>query len=257
MTDLSTQTTEATAADADQNGNDEADLTNDKRFNDFIKVARGLGKDEALGADALPKLAIAVVRAAKDKIIDLEANKDAIKQVYGVYWAQRTNKKYSIHAQGKDSQGAQVSKLKQFAVLGANDTFNGEEVFNRAVDLYKERVKTADKIKPVYAAYLDTARMLNDWKPANGNVTPTDEEIEACFYPKEKADKTLEEVIEHIAKQLGMVVSGERKDGISSQDTEITDAVESLQRFLAKMTLAAELNAYRASAAKFAALGLQ
>ena len=256
MTDLSTQTTEATAADADQNGNDdETNLTNDQRFNDFIKVARGLGKDEALGADALPKLAIAVVRAAKDKVIDLEANKDAIKQVYGVYWGQRVKK--GIHAQGKDSQGAQVSKLKQFAVLGANDTFNGEEVFNRAVDLYKERVKTADKIKPVYAAYLDTARMLNDWKPANGNVTPTDEEIEACFYPKEKTDKTLEEIIEHIAKQLGMIVSGERKDGISSQDTEITDAVESLQRFLAKMTLAAELNAYRASAAKFAALGLQ
>lgn len=243
----------------DDNGNEaeETNLTNDTRFNSFLKKARGLGKDTALGADALPKLALEVTRAARDGTIDLEANKDALKQVYGVYWGQRSNKKYSIHAQGKDSQMAQVSKIKQHYLLGKNELFDGEEFSNRMVDLYRNKRTSSDvKMKAVYAAYTDAARMANEWKPHDGLTSPSDEEIEACFLPKERAEKTLTEIIEKVLKELDKVITGTRDDGISSQDTEITDAAESLQRFLAKMTLAAELDEFRAQSAKLAAAGL-
>jgi len=252
MTDLSTQT----ADQNDDNGN-EADLTNDKRFNDFIKGARKLGTDTALGADALPKLALEVVRATKSGIIDLEANKDAIKQIYQAYWSQRV--KRGIHTQGKDSTGTQVSKLKQHYLLGKNELFDGEEFSERVVKLYHDKLANGDKLKPVYEAYTYAARMANDWASHDGLTSPSDEEIEATFYPKEKAEKTLTDVLQHITDQLAKVVTGEYKSGgntYSCQDTEVTDAVESLQRWLAKMTLAAELEAYRAQDAKLRAAGL-
>jgi hypothetical protein len=256
MTDLNTVADQTNDQNDDTNG-DNQDLTNDKRFNDFIKEARGYGKDTALGADALPKLAISVVRAAKDGILDLDANKDCLKQVYGAYWSQRSNKRYSIHAQGKESQGAQVSKIKQHYLLGKNELFDGEELMDRAVKMYHDKLTSSEtKLKPVYAAYTDVARMANDWKATNGATAPSDEEIEACFYPKEKQEKTLTDIIEKVLKELDKVITGTREDGISSQDSEITDAAESLQRFLAKMTLAAELDAFRAQSAKLAAAGL-
>lgn len=253
-----TSTADVSGADqTDTNGNDEADLTNDKRFNDFIKEARGYGKDTALGADALPKLAISVVRAAKDGILDLDTNKDCLKQVYGAYWSQRSNKRYSIHAQGKESQGAQVSKIKQHYLLGKNQLFDGEELMDRAVKMYHDKLTSSEvKLKPVYAAYTDVARMANDWKATNGATAPSDEEIEACFYPKEKAEKTLTDVIQHISDLLTDLITGDRKDGIACQDTEISDANDQLRNWLAKMALAAELDAYRAQAAKFKAAGL-
>jgi hypothetical protein len=264
MTDVNTATeptdeesldTTIEAEAADYNG-DNADLTNDKRFNDYIKQARTLGKDTALGADAMPKLAISMVAAAKNGIIDLDQNKDAIKQVFGAYWASRTNKKYSIHAQGKESNASQVSKLKQFYNLGKNEQFDGEELFDRVVELYKEKVKTADKIKPVYHAYLDAARMANDWEASNGSTAPTDDEIEATFYPKEKDAPTLSKLIEKISKELTKIITGDREDGIKSQDTEISDANDKLREWLAKMTLAADLDAYRSEHARLQGLGL-
>jgi len=261
MTDLMTSTADVSGADQNDDNGDNADLTNDKRFNDFIKEARGYGKDTALGADALPKLAISVVRAAKDGIIDLEANKDAIKQVYGAYWAQRSNKRYSIHAQGKEALGAQVSKLKQHYLLGKNSLFDGEALMDRAVKLYHDKLTSSEvKLKPVYAAYTDVARMANVWKATanNGetNTEPTDAEIEACFYPKERKEKTLTDVVKEVLDDLDKIITGTREDGVSSQHTELTDAAECLQRFLATMTLAAELDAYKAQEAKFKAAGL-
>jgi hypothetical protein len=130
---------------------------------------------------------------------------------------------------------------------------------DRVVALYHEQIAAETKMQSVYAAYVNAARMAVDWKadPNTPDVTsPTDAEIIEAMKPKDKPEKTVQNVVDHITELLTDLISGERKDGLSCQDVEITNAVEQLQQWSAKMTLAAELDAYRAQEAKLREAGL-
>jgi hypothetical protein len=120
MTDLNTADTN----DVTPEGNEAGNNVNDTRFDKIVKTARALGRDTAIGADALPKLLLEVVRASKDGAIDLEADKKAMHAIYGAYWDQRVKK--GVHSQGKEGRAAQVSKLKRGYDLGQIKDFDPE-----------------------------------------------------------------------------------------------------------------------------------
>ena len=220
--------TQTMIVDEEDNG-DTTNLSNDQRFNDFIKRARKYGADAAAGADSLPKLALDLTRMSKDGVIDLDANKKAIHEIYDVYWNSRVKK--GVHTQGKEGRIAQVSKLKAFHTLGGNTSFDGEEVLNRAVVLYKEMLDAEIKLKSVYAAYVDVARMANDYK-SDTNSEPSDDDIKAAMLPKDKDAPTVADVIQKNRDILEALITGERKDGLTCQDQEIIDAVGKLDEWL-------------------------
>ena len=229
--------------EADEDNGDTTSMSNDQRYNDFVKRVRKYGSEAAAGADSLPKLALDLTRMSKDGVIDLETNKKAIHELYDIYWAKRAK---AVHSQTKEGRIAQVSKLKAFHTLGGNTSFDGEEVLNRAVRLYKDMRDAEIKLKSVYAAYVDVARMANDYQPANGNTEPTDDDIKAAMLPKDKDAPTVADVIQKNRDILEALITGERKDGLTCQDQEVIDAVGKLDEWLAKLTLQAEMDALTA-----------
>src|SRR6478736_21283 len=95
-----------------------AHLKNDKRFGDLIKTVTKLGEEASLGKDSLPKLAVAVVQAAADGVIDLETKnakgEDAATQIYNRYATTESKKSIHEHTGTK----ANASKLRQLIAMG-------------------------------------------------------------------------------------------------------------------------------------------
>ena len=241
MNDL--QTTETTEEVTDE-GNL---LPNDQRVADMNAEIRKLGRESGSGAEALPKLGLRVIRWAKDGLMD---DKGAARTAYEMYRDSDTRRRNIT--QPKGSINTQVSKVNSFRTLGLNKVFDGEAEMNRAVEIGKKLLENGEKIIDVYAAYVKVARMLNDREEADG--VPTDEELTACFLPKEKAEVTTKDIIQKTRDVLEDLITGERKDGNTCQDQEVIDAVGKLDEWLARIVLQDEMDAM---AAKLAAMGYE
>lgn len=225
---------------------DTSNMANDQRQAEMIKHIRKLGSDKGLGDDSLPKLGITVLHYAsgENPVIDLNANKKAVHEIYDVYMDRRAEKR--VHSQDSDTRSSQISKLKNFAELGANQDIDGEALFTDVARLYREKTKEGIKLQSVYAAYVAVARKVKDMK-----TVPSEEEIVEIMQPKVKQTHTLRDIVEKFANDLGKLLTGERKDGIMCQDQEIIDARGKLDEWINKMVLAEELDQFRAGAAKF------
>ena len=242
MNDLQTQT-DTDDSEATSTGNL---LPNDQRVADMNAEIRKLGREAGTGAEALPKLGLRVLRWAKDGLMD---DKGSSRAAYEMYRDSDTRRR-SV-TQPKGSLNSQVSKVNSFRTLGLNKDIDGEADMNRAVEIGKKLLEDGEKIIDVYAAYVKTARMLNDRKPEQGEVT--DDELKACFLPAEKKELTVADIIQKNRDILEDLITGERKDGNTCQDQEIIDAVGKLDEWLAKLTLQSEMDALRA---KLNAMGM-
>lgn len=168
-------------------------LEQDRR--DFFSDVRELGRQSALGTDALPRLAVRVVRAVTAGVI----GPDDMKQVYEDYTKAESDK--LVHtAKGK---AANTSKLKQIATAAAMPSIDFEDVLTRACGLHADMRKAEIKVKSAYAAYVDVARA----QIAAPNADLTDDEIRDAMAsdPKEKDAKGfLRAAAKAIEKALGL-----------------------------------------------------
>jgi hypothetical protein len=181
---------------------------NDHRFDDLRKVFKSEGANAALGKDALPKLGLQLVRAARDGVVDLVKNKHGT----GVDDASKLYEEYTktagkaLHDHTPDSIKSQVSKMRCFIKAGAHpQATDPEGTMDRAVELLAEMAAIDPKaVKSAYAAYCDVARAI-----FTSTTDLTDDEIKGAISKNGPADKTLVKELRRAEKILNGIVTGD------------------------------------------------
>lgn len=220
---------------------------NDTRFSDLTKVVTRLGKDAAEGADALPKLAFAVVTAAYDGVIDTEKKHDSPADgagmkvddaavIYATYMNAEGKKSYSDYK----STGikANASKLRQLVGLGLNTKCEGPKVLARAAEIRDRMAKSNTKVLSAYPAFVNVARAQNDL-----DHEITDDEIMTAVAKPPAEDKGLVDYVTRAKKQIEKIITGENPDNVQSQDERLISAFEKLNEFLSMCERRAKLQA--------------
>jgi len=195
-----------------------AHLKNDKRYAEALKTIRKFGAESAGGRDALPKLAMYVVKLAADGVIDAETKNakgdDSAKVLYAAYVEAESSK--SIH----DHSGtrANESKLRQLIKVGCMTGIDANQLMQDAFDARERMIAEEQKVKPAYPFYVEVARdqLGKPTEQLDGDYL---EGIALKDGPKEK---TVEGEIKRAMKILENLISGEGK---APKDTdELTDA---------------------------------
>ena len=211
-------------------------IPNDTRKEDLMKEVREYGRHAAEGKDALPVLALRVVRAANDGVIDTTKDKDKrddANRIYEAYIAAESKK--LVHKHTETGLKANVSKVRQIIIMGSMTTCDAVAVLDRAVVLREAMLKAEEKVKPAFASYVDVARD----QIAKADSDLSDDEIRAACRSKEPAEKTLEKELQAIQKRLEKIVTGE--GGVKDQSTEVIQAEELIRTRLAAMLQRAEV----------------
>lgn len=149
----------------------------------FDKVLAKLGAESV--NTARPKLAIALVKAAFDGLID----EDDVEAKYDLYLSSREKAQAkSLLAAGVDDgngRKANISKCKQLVKLGLMASVDGPDLADRTVTLRGNMVGGDDKIEAPFDALVKVARaQLN--KP---DADLTDDEIMGCVRKPVAAEK--------------------------------------------------------------------
>lgn len=208
---------------------------NDTRLSDFLASVREFGRDAASGKDALPKLAISVVSAAADGVIDQakdQDGKDGATRIFEEYT--RAEGKKAIHNRSPESVKAQVSKLRQLINFGSNPKFDGVEVINEAFEVRTRFMDEGIEVKPAYAAYVDVAReqLKQDTQLTTNQIESV---VAKSTAPKETS---LEKVYQKMQKDLESIITGEGKGslaGLKDDAPEIEQMHELIGQRLAKI----------------------
>ena len=215
-----------------QTGNLEHSSTNDTRLSDLMGVVRDLGRDEAMGKDALPKLAVAFVRAVVDGVVDMAKDtdgNDGATRVYCDYVRAKTKKQ--VHDRSDAELKTNISKLRQIETFAESPKWDAVSVFNRACTIRADHVKDDIAVKPAYAAFVDVAR-----EQLKQDQEPTDGEICAMVMTTSKAKKvTLEGQLQKAHKVLKDIITGGNKHDIKDQSAEVLRAAEQLSARLAAL----------------------
>lgn len=220
---------------------------NDTRFNDLINEVKQFGRDAAEGKDALPKLAIRVVRAANDGVISSASPQqpgelDDAAKIYGEYALAESKK--AIHEHTAGGRKANESKLRTLIRFGEPRVgIDPVVVLDRAIELRKELQESGEKCKPSYAAFVDVARaqLATDQQLS-------DDDIALAVIKAPTADKTLEKELEAISKKIDALVSGEGKSGLQDQSEQVIRAGELIKERLAALYGAAQQAEFMAQA---------
>lgn len=224
---------------------------NDKRHADLMKQITKLGEEASLGKDSLPKLAHAVVRAAADKVINLEDKdkngNDAAAQIYERYVKAESNK--AIHEHSSGGKKANVSKLRQLISMGAMSSIDGAEVMQAAFEARERLMAENQKVKAAYPFYVDVAR-----EQLKTDVALTDTQLEEIAAKGEAKEKTLEGELGKILKSLESLVSGENRDKLQDDDELTMAAFEAVRERVEKF---ATLRAREKLLKDAAALGIK
>lgn len=209
-----------------------AALSNDKRKADFMRQVGKFGEEAALGRDALPKLAHAVVKAVADGYIDINEkdNKgnDAATLIYEKYTAQETKK--ALHERSAGGKKANISKLRQIMQMGAMTTIDPVEVMQNAYEARENMIADDNKVKSAYAFYVDVARKQNAQATAL-----TDRELEALAMKDAPAPKELEAILQSVFKKLEGLVTGENRDNVKDDDALTEAALQAIKERLDKL----------------------
>lgn len=216
---------------------------NDQRRDDFMKDVREFGRESASGKDALPKLAMRVVRAANDGVIDTTKDKDQRDDAAKIYEEYcKSESKKQIHAHSDNGTKANVSKLRQLVLFGQMTTCDPVAVLDRAAELRAEMVKAEEKVLPVYAGFVAVAREQLD----NTTGQLDDDAIKAAQRKPEPKEKTLEKELQAIATKLEKIITGEA--GVRDQSEHVIAAHDAIKQRLAAMMQQSELDAFMAKA---------
>lgn len=227
-----------------------AALTNDKRKSDFMKQIGKLGEEAALGRDALPKLAHAVVKAVADGFIDInekdDKGNDAATLVYEKYTSMETKK--ALHERSAGGKKANISKLRQLMQMGAMTTIDPVEIMQNAYEAREAMIADDNKVKSSYAFYVDVARsQLTKTGPLGQR------ELEALAMKDTPEPKELEKVLQSIYNKLEGLVSGENRDNLKDDDALTEAALQAIKERLDKLATLRRVTKLKADAA---ALGI-
>lgn len=165
------------------------ELVNDTRLTDLNKTVRALGTQSANSALAKPKMALAIVQARMDGVIDDNAGE----ATYNTYMEGRrkvlSTSLLGSGAEDGGSQKANVSKntqlLKAAGLITAGIDF--AEVLSRATQIRDDAFKADEKVKPTFEAYVDIARAQLKAPTA----ALTDDELSVIVRKPAKAEKEL------------------------------------------------------------------
>lgn len=215
---------------------------NDKRLKELTAKVDKLGQEAALGLDALPKLAHAVVAGAADGVIvltdkykDMKGKEcDAAHFLYERYATNQSKK--AIHEHSSGGFKGNVSKLRQLITLGAMTTIDAVQVMQDAFDA-REGMKKEDgiKVKPAYPFYIEVAReQIKMDKPL------TKRELEALVVVEGPEDKTLDGELRRVLKVLEGLISGENKSKLKDSHPKTEEAFHAIKERLATFVLDAE-----------------
>lgn len=199
--------------------------TNDTRLDEFMGRVREGGREEALGKDSLPKLAIDFTRAIADGFLDVAKDVDGNDAAARVYTARMAaNAKKQVHDHKPENVKAQISKLRQLQNFAGNPKWDAVEVLNKAFTIRHEHEADGIAVKSPYAAYIDVAR-----EQLKQDDQLTDGQIGAAMVATTKTKEvTLEGQLEKAHKILEELITGENKHGLKDQSSEILQAAEQL-----------------------------
>lgn len=223
---------------------------NDTRFADLMKDVRKLGADTAEGRDAKPRLALRIVRAAADGVIDLTVEKDAAGKplpdaaynIYDEYLKADSKKAVYEHSKGGVKKGA--SELRQLIRFGSMTTVDAVDVLNRAVTIHgnldvKER-------QSAFPAFLAVAReQLAD---GQSDTALTDGQIEQAMRKDAAEPKGQADFLKSASKALEKALDAE--DGDAALADRIKSALAEVGACLAYIDSKAKRAALLAELAK-------
>ena len=198
---------------------------NDTRLAEYEAFVREKGREDAMGKDALPGLAVGFVRAVYDAVIDPAKDKngeDAATRTFKLYAASSGKKAY--HDRSAASQKVQVSKFKQLEKAAGNPKWDFVDILNRAIVIRQKAMDDEIEVKSPFPAYVDVAReqlKLDD--------EMSDDMIFATVTKSESTrEVTLEGQLKKAAKILEDIITGEKHPGICDQSQEVITASEQL-----------------------------
>lgn len=248
---MNTNVNNAAAATVAPGAETPAAMTNDKRKSELLKQVSKLGEESALGGDALPKLAHAVVRAAADGVINLTdkdaKGNDAAHELYTRY--ANSESKKALHEHSAGGFKGNVSKLRQLISMGIMTTVDAVEVMNEAFKARENMIADSVKVKSAYSYYVDVAR-----EQLKSDKKLTERELEAIAMKDEPAAKTLKGELERVQKILEGLVTGENRDKLKDADPLTEQAFNAIRDRLNAMATLAQRQKLVAEAAK---LGLK
>jgi hypothetical protein len=237
-----------------------AKQANDNRFSKFKKLAKSLGEDTALGKDALPKLAQAVVEQAREGVIDATTKVKGpegkmisqVEVIYNEYVAGEQTTK-AIHERTTGGVQSQISKLKQLVTMGCLPNVDAVDVMDRAfaaredMSGRKDAEGKAVKVKSAYAYYVDVARA----QIKEPDTALTKEALEKLVLKAEPKEKELESELIRILKSLDRLVNGgEDGTGLMDEDKLTYDAFKLMQERVGKVAQLKKMEELRELAAK-------
>lgn len=192
-----------------------AELKNDTRLEDGVKVIRELGRDSAAGKDSLPKLAFKLVELAADGVIDTEKKYaetmpdgssrpyDDAEYLFGEY--ARAEGKKAIHERSAGGLKANISKVRQIIQMGVMTTCDPAAVLEAAHKVRGALIEEGVKVKSAYAAYVDVAR-----NQIASDTELTEEQIGGIVRKPEPTAPEVEKILRGIYKKLEDLISGEK-----------------------------------------------
>lgn len=157
----------------------------------FEKEVAAFGRDFGAGANSRPAMAIRAVEASH-KLTDV--GPDDAKDIY-TRFQQSAAKKKGIEYAVESSFKVQVSKLRQFLVMGANPNIDGLGVIERTVDKLKELAAQGEDSPLTGSAYdnmVKVARAQN----ANPDQELNDDEILEVLTPDVQEKGPLDALID-------------------------------------------------------------
>lgn len=220
---------------------------NDNRMADLLKQAKTLGGEAALGKDALPKLALATAKGAKDGVVTLDRDSDKLDAVDHLYEAYKKGiGAKQIHEYSKDGDKVNKSKLRSIVKAVEVTTADFVNTMDKVLLHRKAELNVGNPVQGAYPALISAARTQQKQE-----TDLTDAQIAECV-AKVASEVTLEDELERIRKAIERIVTGENKHGIKDQHENITQAHDLIRDRLAMFSRQREEAEVKA---KVAALG--
>lgn len=207
-----------------------------------------LGNDAAEGKDALPKLAVRVVRAANDGIISADKAKKGGKDDATLIYEQYVNaeSKAALHEMTDAGRKANVSKMRKLIEFGAYVNADAVDVLDRAVRLRHEMAEAELPVQSAYPAYVSVARAQLD---ADRDLD--DDAIKSAMGKKPPKDKEVLDQLKKAQKILDDLILG--KNGLTDQSDEVVNAQAAIEARIKAMLIEKDT---AETIAKATALGL-
>jgi hypothetical protein len=212
----------------------------------LYKDVAALGKQSALGQDALPRLALRVAKASSEAVITTTKDADGKDDYHRIYnhYIENEAKPAAFHS--PNGKKANVSKLRKVGEAASLPSVDFYDACVRAVSIHKEMRDAQQKPKPLYAGIVDMARYQID----NPDSALTDDDVRNQLGKADPKEKTLEGELTKVAERLEKIITGEVEGIPADTDEKSVQAFELLRERLAAMMQESKLKTLRAQAAE-------